>query len=142
MPLSFGGGASIQNIQQGLCCGYGYFGGFQSVRPVGASRAISLAAARGGRDRARRDLFGAPGDLDDDEPAVATVRHTSQQRGTVGARAVRSSAEPVQAGSGEEDRLVHGRLLPSPSTPAQTGGESQHGGIDRTSPQPTVGVGT
>src|SRR5580698_3832246 len=95
MPLSFCGRVFSQNIQQELCFGYGCFGNFQFVPAVGAGGAISFSAARGGLDRAQRDLFGAPGDLDDALPAVATTRHAGQQRGTVGARAIRSLAEPV-----------------------------------------------
>src|SRR5437763_10779082 len=140
MPLSFVRSAHNQNIAFGLCLKHGLPCDVWFIHAVGASRVVSLAAAADGYEGAQRNLFGALGDVDDDEPAAANPRDAGEQRGTTGAGPVRSVAEPVQASTGKEDRPVHGWLLPGAPKAVQTIGEPQCGGINRTSPQPPVGI--
>jgi hypothetical protein len=59
--------------------------------------------------------LGASGAPDDDQSEAATARDVAEQRGTVGARAIRSLVEPVLAGTGEEDCAIARRANTGPN---------------------------
>src|SRR5580704_16731068 len=112
MPLSFSRSGSKQDIAFGLCFEHGSYRDIRFIHAVGARRVISPAAAANGLEEgAQWNLFGAPGDLDDDQPAARRAGDAGHERGAVSPGPVRSPAEPVQASTGEEDRGLHGGVL-------------------------------
>src|SRR5262245_679561 len=142
MPLSFRSAAHKPNIPCRLCFGYGSCGFIDVVQLVPTASpggVVSLIAAANWCEGARGDLYGASGDLDDDDTTAATTGQLGQQRGPVGGGAVRFAAEPVQACPGEAHWAIDGRLLPSAATSVQIGGESQHGRTSGTAPAAVVG---